>query len=334
MDKTKSEDYRSAFFTLLLAAAAVLMSVFFLPAAIVLPVALAYAIARNGYFLGGIVAAICLICAFLINPMLCLFLSSLFLPPALAAGYVIRSHMRFFNSVLIVSGASLLGVVLGAGAVWLLTDLGPADHITNLIINSFSRLSEQSIKTLYSLFRAPDIMSGAIMQSAVDAASPAEAIEIMRNMLSEIINVLLVSFIVIFALLTGLLCIAVPISRAKKYGMSIYNMPQFSEYRLPKRFWLAFLLSYIAALIGSGSGLQGFDILELTLFNVYSFVFMVQGLSFLDYLYKKRNIGAPSRIMLHFIFSFMAGFILMFIGLVENMSNIRKRLEQQGGAVT
>ncbi len=334
MDKTKSEDYRSAFFTLLLAAAAVFMTDYFLPAVIVLPVALAYAIARNGYILGGLVIVICFVCAFFLSPMLCLFLSALFLPPALAAGYMIRSHTRFFNSVLIVSGASLFGIVLGAGLVWLLTKLSPAEHITNVIVGSISQLNEESIKTFYSLFRNADIISGAITQSAVDATLPSEALETIRNMLSESINTLMVSFMAIFALLTGLLCVVLPISRAKKYGVAIYNMPPFSEFYLPKLFWLAFFVSYAAALIGEGSGFKGFDILGITIFNVYTFVFMVQGLSFLDYIYKKRKMGAPSRVLLHFITTFMASFVLMIIGIIDNMSNLRKRFKQQGGAVT
>lgn len=334
MDKTKNEDYRSAFFTLLLAAASVFISVFFLPAVIFLPALLAYAIARNGYLLGGLVIALCLMGIYLLSPVLCLIISALFLPPALAAGYMIRSHARFFNKVLVASGASLLGIALSTGATWLLANISPADYITGAIVGSLAKLSEQNIKWFYSIFRSADVLSGAITQTAVDATPPSEAIGIIRNMLSISVNTLLVSFMVIFALMTGLLSVVVPISRAKKYGVSIYVMPRFSEYRLPKRFWLAFVLSYAAARLGEGFGFDGFDILGITVFNVYSFIFIVQGLSLLDYFYKTRNIRVSSRVILHFLTAFMAGLVLVIIGLIENMSNLRKRFGQQGGAAT
>lgn len=334
MDRTKNGDYKSAFFTLLLAAATIFISIYFFPAIIILPAAMSYSLARNGYCLGSAVIICCLIVAYIISPAFCLFVSLLFLPAAFVSAYMIRSRTRFFNSVLAASGASMIGILLIAGAIWVFEHMLPAEYITGLIIDSIKSYNDQGVKLFYNLFRSADIISGAITQSAVDATLPGEAIEIMRIMIKDSVNTIFVSLAVIFSLSAGLLSITLPISRAKKHGIQTYDLPSFCEYRLPNRFWLVFIISYVVAIIGANLGVHKFDILEITLFNVFSFLFMIQGLSLLDFFYKKKRMGNITRVVLHLITSLIGGLVLTVIGLVENISNLRRRLERRDGHIS
>lgn len=337
MDRTRSDDYKGVFYSLLLAAGAILMAPYFPLATVLVPLALAYALAGGGYLLGGLAAALCLFVGYLINPPLCALLAAAFLPPALAAGVVIRARLRFRHSVLAVSAAALAGAALSAGVLWLITGQGPVDYLSSLFVRLLSELGvlgEDPIRAFYQLFRYPDVVSGAITQSAVDAAPIDASIAIMGGMCRDFLNLHLVGYIIIYALLTGLLCVTIPRALAKRRGAPVADVPAFSEFALPRRFWAAFLVSYIAAFIGASSGWQRFDIAEITIYGVYSFVFAVQGLCFLDHLYKKRSMGTGARMTLHVLaMLFLGGEIPVFLGIIENMAGLRARLAQKGGTV-
>ena len=333
MDKTKNGGYKSAFLTLLIAVGVAIAAQYFFPVAFVLPIILAYAIVRCGYGLGGVIIGVSLLGTYIINPLLCLMLAAAFVLPSLTAGFVIKKQLRFFDSVLAVSAASLCGVAIAFGALWLISGTSPIDYLTALYARSLQMLSDSNVNTLYQLVRYADVTSGAIIQSAVNTASSAEAIDAMQEIFRNSLNIGIVSHMIIYALLSGLLCVVIPRRRAKKNGLPVADAPAFDSYKLPKRFWLAFVLSYLAMLIGTETGWYGFYIAEFTVSNVYTFVFTVQGLCFLDYLYKKREMGAVSRVALHVLTSLMAGFIIMLIGMIENMGDLRKRIEQKGGAL-
>lgn len=333
MDKTKNGGYKSALLTMLIAVGVVVASRYFFPVAFVLPIILAYAIVRCGYGLGSIVMVFGLLSAYMINPLFCLLLSATFIPPSLTAGIVIKKRIRFFDSVLSVSVAALGGIVLAFGLLWLITDISPVDYFTSLYVESLNMLSDSNINTLYQIVRYPDIVSGAITQTAVNTASSTEAIAVMQESFQMSLNLGLVSYMIIYALLAGLLYVVFPRRRAKKNGIPVSDAPVFKSYKLPKRFWLAFVLSYLVTLIGADTGWYGFYIAEITVFNVYAFVFTVQGLCFLEYMYKKREMGTFGRIALHILAWLIASFFVMLVGMIENMGNLRNRIEQKGGAL-
>ena len=70
-------------------------------------------------------------------------------------------------------------------------------------------------------------------------------------------------------------------------------IPPFAEFSLPRRFWLAFALSYLFAIIGSSYGWPGFAILEVTVLSIYGLVLSVQGWRFWT-LYQRNKMGKAS----------------------------------------
>ena len=107
------------------------------------------------------------------------------------------------------------------------------------------------------------------------------------------------------------------------------SIPAFSEYELPNRFWLAYIISNLFAAIGASSGWQSFDVLEVTIYYAYAVILVAQGLSFLDFLYKTRNMRPGVRVILHVFATLILSSILVWIGLFENVLGMRKRISER-----
>ncbi len=349
MDRTKSVNYKSAVIALAIAAVlllgtaglpAIISSWLLVLAVLALPMALGYAVAAGGYALGGAVIVLCFAAGGLISYKLTLMLAAMSIPFALTVGYVLRKKLRFRHGVMAACGASLAGTGLAVGVLWLLTGMLPLDYAVNAAGSSFSLFSDAQINSMYQLFRSADVVRGAVTQAALDSTVRGDAIAYMLNIYKEYLNIELVGMLGSYALLMGLVGYLVPRAAMKRAKLETAHVPPFSEFALPDRFWLAFLASYAAALFGMGMGWRGFDILANTLFALYALVLSVQGLAFLDYIYKKRKMGRASRLALHFLavvigsLASMSGSLLMWIGLFENASKLRKRMETKGGTAT
>ena len=149
------------------------------------------------------------------------------------------------------------------------------------------------------MFRYQDLITGAVTQAALDAASRAHAIAFVVNWFRELLNVTLVSFIGTYALLMGLIGYLIPRAVLKRRRKdAVVPIPPFSEYALPDRFWLAFFLSYLFAVIGDSFGWPGFDILEVTVYAPVFAGWTVRGLAFLA-IYISGQHEQSARVALH-----------------------------------
>ncbi len=348
MNRTKSEDYKSVLIAFLISVGLLLGSaglpvqygmLLLTLSALVLPLLLGYAVAAGGFAAGGLALVLCFVAGSALDYKTSLLLAALSVPFALTVGYVIRKQIRFRYSVTAVIGAALVGAALAVGVLWLLTGEKPVDYVIGGLNSTFSAMDDVSLNAYYQMVRYSDLMTGAVTQAALDAASRADAIAFITDQFREMLNVTLVSLIGAYALLMGLIGYLIPRSALKRRKAQVIPVPPFSEYALPNRFWLAFILSYLFAVIGRSFGWPGFDILEVTVYALYALVLTVQGLSFLDYMYKRRNMGAAARVALHVLalvissLASLVGSLLMWVGLFENMAKLRKRLESKGGAV-
>lgn len=255
-----------------------------------------------------------------------------FVPVSVMAATAIRRKWRFRDSVVGASAAAMAGVVLCVGLLWLLKGLSPVDYAVQRINGMFSLLDDAQISLVYQTMRSPDVLLGAITQQAVLAAPRDAAIETMLGTLRELINYSLTMLILIYSLLWGLLCYLVPRRDAARRGIPVKSVPIFSNYALPKSFWIAFIVSYLAAIVFDSMGLSSFGMLEPTIFSVYAFVFTVQALSFLDFMYKVRGLRTGTRVALHVATVLVFGSYMMWVGIFENIVQFRRRSQQKGGA--
>lgn len=345
MDKTKNEDYKSVLISSLIAIAllAALLGLpaiksldFLILAMLVLPPLFAFTVASGGYVLGALAMALCFAVGYALDNRLAVILAAICVPFAFAAGYAVRARLRLRHSVMASGAAALAGVLLGVGALWLMTGQMPVDFFANQLEVSFSGLSDAEVLSLYQLVRIPDLFTGAVTQAALDSASRADAVTYLVGLFREALNYHLVGMIGCYSLLMGLTGYLIPRALRKKLGDDVVAIPPFAEFSLPRRFWLAFALSYLFAIIGSSYGWPGFAILEVTVLSIYGLVLSVQELAFLDFLYQRNKMGKGVRVVLHalgLIISSMLGNLLMWLGLFENIANLRVRMDTKGGVV-
>jgi hypothetical protein len=116
---------------------------------------------------------------------------------------------------------------------------------------------------------------------------------------------------------------------AKRRGIDVADLPRFADWRLPKGFWIAAIVSGAAAAIGSRFGWPSFDLLLFTIYYAYAAVFIVQALCLIDFLMISRKMGRGMRIVLLIVSVLIFGSVLMWIGLFENAFDLRKRLTER-----
>lgn len=329
MGRIKKEEYKSAFFCLLLASAVIYAGYFVTIAYIALPFVFIYSVAKGGCFAGGAAVILSLAVAYFLSVFSAAVLASAFLPLAFAGGYAIRSKKRMLHSVIITSSAAVTGIALSIYVISLFSGLSFIDYFTGYFANIMRSQDDSVTQMFYMAFRSVDIMSGAITLEAVKATPTAQAITIMRDMLKDELGVSLVSLIGIYSLIGGYLSYIIPRAIAKNNKMEVAVIPAFSNYELPKMFWLAFALSYLAAAGGVALGLKSFGIVESAVYSIFIFVFIVQALSFLDFLYKRRSMGRGVRVLTHILAVFIFGSLLALVGLVENIFSFRKQMDER-----
>jgi hypothetical protein len=328
LDRIKKEEYKSAGLAYLLTAGLLYAGIAVPLFLIAVPFVLVYAVVRGGFLTGGGAIALAFLTAAYFEPFAAAILAGAFLPVAFGTGYMIRSKRRFRDSVVVSSGLLLLGIVLAIALVSLLARETIADYIVNYFGNAVKGMGDAEIISLYQIVRASDLLTGAITQAALLSTPPAQAIVTMQGMLRDTLSVWFVTIIGLYSLLMGLLCYVIPRAAVKR-KTEVAPVPAFSDYELPRRLWLAFLLSYVSAMAGASFGWRSFDIVQITIYNLYAFVFSIQALSFLDYMYRKRNMGTGVRTVLHVLSAVILSMVLMWIGIIENIMSLRSRMEER-----
>lgn len=329
MNGRKKEEYKAAIVCYLLSVFVSYIGLSFPFIFIVIPFALAYSVARGGYIKGGTAAVLSLITVWLFSAHASYLLAAAFLPVAFAAGYAIRSKKRMLYGFAITSAAAVVGAAMAIYILSLISGLSIIDFAVNDFTGAMKAQNQETLLLAYRTTRYSDLITGAVTQEALNAASASDAITFFQSKLKDVLNEYLVSIIGIYSLLGGFLAYVIPRKLCKDSGMDVVKIPAFSEYSLPKNFWLAFGLSWLAAIIGESAGLKSFGVLELTVVAVYSFMFLAQALCFLDFIYRRRGMTFGVRLLIHILAVLILGYFLAFIGLFENIMNLRRRMDER-----
>lgn len=287
-----------------------------------IPVVLVFGIAAYGYIYGGIAVVGGLATGFLFGTMYPTILIAAFLPVAFATGYAIREKKRFRDSVALSCAAVLAGAVISVAVLEWMTGMSVVDYAVKTTETSLMQFGGQELKLYYQFARSADMT-----QAAVESVPLEKAVAFFVKQVSEFVSVAFVFLILVYSLIIGHLSYIVPRFAAKKRDIEVASIPSFSDYALPKRFWVGTFVLCIAAYVGAQEGWSSFDILYSTLYNTFILVFMVQGLSFLDYIYKMRKISTGARVALHILTAFVFVGVLAIVGLMENVLNMRKRIQ-------
>ena len=329
MGKVKKEEYKSALFIYLITVGLLYLALSMPFLAIVIPFMLVYAVVRCGFYLGGAVSVVSFATFLIVNVTVSFIFAGAFLPVVFAVAYMIIKKKRFRDSAIVSSAAALVGALLAIGMLQLFTGMSVIDFFVGHVGNTLSAMDDTDVKVFYQTVRYADIITGAVRQDVVEATSAVQAIVIILDMLRETLNQILITVIVVYSLLAGFLYYIIPRAAAKSQKIDVISIPAFSEYELPNKFWLAYIISNLFATIGASYGWQSFDVLEVTIYYAYAVILVAQGLSFLDFLYKTRRMRPGVRVILHIFATLILSGILVWIGLFENVLGMRKRISER-----
>ena len=292
------------------------------------PILLTYIFVFSGYAYGAVVVVVCFGAAILLGFTSALYLAAAFVPLSLAASFVIVKAKRLRTSFVICSAAALVGAVATIGILTLITKMPTVDYVVAYYGEQLSLFDDAQITTLYELSRFTDLINGAVTQQAIEQTASADAILKMQDFLREALNISIVYIILMYSMALGFFTYTLPRALAKKAGMSVTGIAKFKDYALPRRFWIVALVFVGASLIGASFDLSGFDILQETLYNVFIFVFMIQGLCLLLYWIDERKMSNGKKTILIIVaVVFLQAIALPIAGLLENIMGIRARMK-------
>ena len=334
MDRNKKDEYSAALIAFMISAVLLAVIPYFamglvLVVPIVVPMLLIWAIVKSGYAVGGAAALASFAAVCFIDARFYGLLALMLLPFIFAAAYALRSKKRLLHSVMISSAAALAGVVFAIGILQAITEMGIVDYTVDRLGQILPAYDDVTISYIYQMARAADLVSGAVTFDAVLATPTDTAIALIQDWVKDWLNLSLVLMLIIYAMSMGLGVYLIARSFTKKHGVAVADIPRFADFTLPRRFWLAAVVTTLAAMVGEDFGWPSFDLLSFTLLNAYAFVFSIQALSLLDFFYVSRNMGKGVRVLLHILALLIFGGLLMWAGLFENAFGIRKRLKER-----
>ena len=337
MDKNRKDTYSTALITFLVSAALLgimpYFSVVMLPAVlIVVPMLQIYAILHSGYMTGSVAAVASFAALCFIDYRFYGLVALMLLPFVFAAAYALKSKKRLLHSVMISASAALGGAVLAIGILQVISGMGIVDFAVDRLVQTLATFSDAKISYLYQMVRVTDLMSGAVTMEALQATPTGTAIVFMQELVRDALNLSLVLTVLIYAMLMGFGVYLIARAYAKKRGVEVKDIPRFADFALPRRFWLAAIVSTLAAMLGESQGWTAFDLVFVTVFYAYAFVFMVQALCLLDFIFVSRNMSKGVRVVLHILALLLLGNLLMWAGLIENAFGVRRMLEERWAA--
>jgi uncharacterized protein YybS (DUF2232 family) len=288
------------------------------------PLVLTYVLVYSGFNYGISVGAVAFGACLLLDFSTLAYIATAFVPVAIVAAFMITKAKRLRTSFVGVSFAALVGIVGVIGIIMYTSKMNIVDYLVSYYGNQLKIFSDSQVAFLYNILRYTDLISGAVTQQAIDATAAADAIVKMQDILRDTLNVTLVNIIIIYSMGLGYLTYIISRAVVKKAGQSVVSIAKFKDYALPKRFWLLALVTAIVLILAESLDWSGYEVLQATLYSIFVFVFMVQGLCLLVYWLDFREMGKGARVIL-IIASvlFLQASLLPLAGLLENAIGIR-----------
>lgn len=111
----------------------------------------------------------------------------------------------------------------------------------------------------------------------------------------------------------------------KRFDYETSAVRRFEEWNFPKGMAIGLVILMLVSYIGQNLGIPRFEVVNLTITALISFLFMVMGLSMLWFFLKAGNVpGVVRWVLIIFIFIFL-GAILPFLGLLDQLLHLRTR---------
>lgn len=112
----------------------------------------------------------------------------------------------------------------------------------------------------------------------------------------------------------------------RKMGIGIVNVPKFSRFRLPNNIVPGTLIMFLAVYIMKKVNMPYHEVILINLVMLIGFMFLIQGLSVVDYFFSRMRVYLIVRIIVYIFLIFNSPMItvISILGFIDTIFNIRK----------
>ncbi|MGI6537519.1 MAG: DUF2232 domain-containing protein [Caldicoprobacterales bacterium] len=129
--------------------------------------------------------------------------------------------------------------------------------------------------------------------------------------------------IILWSLIYGIVLFLIIRFVMKKLGLAVPVVRPFEYWALPKGMALGLLVLLLVSFFGAGLGIKNFEIVQITITALISFLFTIVGLSVIWYFLKAGNIPAVLRWIIIILIYLFFGFVVPILGLLDQLFHMR-----------
>ncbi len=278
---------------------------------ILCPVPYIYLTVKRGWITGAITFMIsaCLT-GFLLSPIFILLFIVLFGPCVAVISYILVRRRAVFESVLFSAGVLLfsLGAFLGGIYLYVRKDL------FRMAAEGAGRLLSGGMASFDSMMKV--YQEAGILNQAMTVEEIVEGID-------RTLRMIFPSLMILLAIVGGFMIYALSLVLLRRRRPDLPTFPPFSTWAMPKGMGLGFLGMIGVAYLGYLLGAPNFQLVLLTIINLLSFIFLVQGLALEEFLLKRKKVHRLLRILLLTVSFVFFQYMLTIAGVFEQFFHVR-----------
>jgi len=278
---------------------------------ILCPVPYIFLTVKRGWVTGAItfILSACLT-GFLLSPLFMLLFIVLFGPSVAVISYLLLRKRAVFESVLSSAGVLLFSVGACLGIIYLYV----RKDLFRMAAEGVGRLLSEGMASFDSMMKV--YQEAGILNQTMTVEEIVEGID-------KTLRMVFPSVMILGALVGGFMIYALSLILLRRRNPDLPSFPPFSGWAMPKGMGLGFLGMIGVAYLGYLLGAPNFQLVLLTIINLLSFIFMVQGLALEEFLLKRKKVHKLLRILLLTISFVFFQYMLTVAGVFEQFFHVR-----------
>ena len=143
------------------------------------------------------------------------------------------------------------------------------------------------------------------------------------------IKVTVPAVILLFSLIYGVLLFLIIRLIIKKMGFPTPAVPEFEDWTLPRGMAAGLIILLLVSLLGNSLAIANFEVIQLTIAALVSFLFTVLGISVLWFFLKVGQVPSVLRWLIAVLACLFVGLALPFLGVLDQVIHIRLRYKNK-----
>ena len=297
------------------------VSAWFLPAAILLPViAIYYGRMRTWHWAAAVLLAGLIAVNVLAGTWTMLVLGVFAMPVTVAGIYVLQRKWNAFESVAFCIGAVFSGLMLG----YMLANAFAGGDALSAEMDAFGRyllsLPQDVYRTVVPLFASS-------MALDIDlSGDKAQAVAYLTGQAETMIRGILPVLVLAYSALGGLFCFAFARKRLQMARVDVVPMVPFWDYQLPARFARGAVFIIVAGLLVQLLGDTWLTQVGILINTLFLICFVVQGFAVVDYFLVHRSVPRVLRWAVMAVLYALMGSVMFVVGVMDQVLGIRSRI--------